>query len=71
MKPSSRIIAANRRERGGRRPYLSDAVLHVAIALLSLFGLFRRGEATPKVQMRLSAIEDARYREWARKEAAG
>lgn len=71
MRPSTRIVRTNRRERGGRGLDLQTVLLHAAVALLTLLGVFRRHRPAPKVKASLSAREDERYREWARREAAG
>lgn len=65
-----RILRDNRRDRV-RGPDLPDAILAAAVALLALFGFFGRRKGASKVKARLSETEDARYREWARGEAAG
>ena len=71
MRPSTRIVSTNRRERGGRRPDLTEYALRFAIALLSLLGRFGRHREAPRDRERLSVTQERLYREWARGEAKG
>ncbi len=64
MKPSTRILSDNRRERGGRRVDLSEYLLYAAAALLSLLGSFGRHREAPKVRERLSDVLDGEYAEF-------
>lgn len=63
MNPSTRILRDNRRDSArGTDPV--DALLAAAIALLALFGLFRRRKEAPKVKARLSERTDAEWAEF-------
>ena len=63
-RPSTRIVSTNRRERGGRRPDLTEYALRFAIALLSLLGRFGRYREAPKARERLSTVLEGEYAEF-------
>lgn len=63
MKPSTRILTSNRRERH-RGVDLTEYLLYAVCGLLSLVRLLPKGRERPKASERLSAQQDREFREW-------